>query len=248
MSRTVLITGGTKGLGAEIARAFHAAGDHVLAASRSASEFFQESERLRFTACDVRRPGDLAMAVRKAIDWTGRLDVMVNNAGHSEWKKLPDVDEVFWSKMLDINLKGSFFGCQAAAAAMKPGGCIINISSLAGKRGSANNAVYCAAKFGINGITQSLAKELGARGIRVNAVCPVYIETEGLIQALRDPQAPPQGLEPALYLEEFAANHSALGRMPKAFEVAQACLFLASPSASAVTGQCLNVDCGVLPQ
>ena len=131
---------------------------------------------------------------------------------------------------------------------MQEGASIVNISSLAGKRGSANNAVYCASKFGVNGITQALAKELGPRGIRVNAVCPVYIRTNGLLSALRESQAPPLGKDPADYLRDFASVNAALGRMPQASEVAQVCLFLSSPAASAVTGQCLNVDCGVLPQ
>jgi 3-oxoacyl-[acyl-carrier protein] reductase/meso-butanediol dehydrogenase/(S,S)-butanediol dehydrogenase/diacetyl reductase len=150
--------------------------------------------------------------------------------------------------MVDTVLKGTFFGCQAAARHLPPGGCIINISSLAGKRGSANNAVYCAAKFGVNGVTQALAKELGPRGIRVNAVCPVYVETDGLLKALREPEAPPRGRDVAAYLREFAASQAALTRLPLAEEVAQVCLFLASPAASAITGQCINVDCGVLPQ
>jgi 3-oxoacyl-[acyl-carrier protein] reductase/meso-butanediol dehydrogenase/(S,S)-butanediol dehydrogenase/diacetyl reductase len=131
---------------------------------------------------------------------------------------------------------------------MKRGGCIINVSSLAGKRGSANNSVYCAAKFGVNGITQALAKELGPKGIRVNAVCPVYVQTDGLLEALAEKDAPPAGQDADVYLRDFAIANSALGTLPTGEEIAQVCVFLASPAASAVTGQCINVDCGVLPQ
>jgi 3-oxoacyl-[acyl-carrier protein] reductase/meso-butanediol dehydrogenase/(S,S)-butanediol dehydrogenase/diacetyl reductase len=150
--------------------------------------------------------------------------------------------------MIETNLKSVLFGAQVAAQNLMKGGVILNISSLAGKRGSANNSVYCAAKFGVNGITQALAKELGPRGIRVNAICPVYINTPGLKSALQDPNSPAQGRDIQGYLKKFARGQSALGRLPEAREVANLCLFLASPAASAITGQCINVDCGVLPQ
>ncbi len=248
-SRTIVITGGGKGLGASLTRAFHIAGDHVLLVSRTDNGFAAEvGERARFSAGDVRRPADLQAAARAALDWTGRLDVWVNNAGYSEWKPAAQVDEAFWDTMLDTNLKGTFFGCQVAAEHLRPGGCIVNLSSLAGKRGSANNSVYCASKFGVNGVTQALAREFGPRGIRVNAVCPVYVQTDGLLEALNRPDAPPLGQEVQAYLKNFAASQSALGRLPTGEEVAQACLYLASPAASAITGQCINVDCGVMPQ
>jgi 3-oxoacyl-[acyl-carrier protein] reductase/meso-butanediol dehydrogenase/(S,S)-butanediol dehydrogenase/diacetyl reductase len=182
------------------------------------------------------------------MDWTGRLDVMINNAGASGWRPLDKIDETFWSMMLDVNMKSVLFGSQAAAAAMGQGGAIINVSSMAAKRGTANNSVYCAAKFGVNGITQALAKELGPRGIRVNAVCPVLVATDGLTEALAQEFAPAHGGSVEQFLESFTESNSALGRLPNADEVAQVCLFLASPAASAITGQCPNVDCGVFPQ
>jgi 3-oxoacyl-[acyl-carrier protein] reductase/meso-butanediol dehydrogenase/(S,S)-butanediol dehydrogenase/diacetyl reductase len=244
--RTVVVTGGSRGIGAVIADAFHALGDRVVVASRSAPPHLDE--RRRHVSCDVRVPADLRTAVEAAVAWSGGLDVLVSNAGTSGWKRLEDVDEAFWDDMIDTNLKGALFAAQAAAPHLRAGGCMINVSSLAGKRGSAHNAVYCAAKFGVNGITQALAKELGPRGIRVNAVCPVYVRTPGLEAALRDPAAPPAGDDVDRYLAEFARTQSALGRMPRAEEVARTCVFLASDAASAITGQCLNVDCGVLPQ
>ena len=248
-SRTVVITGGSRGIGAAIARVFHRAGERVLIASRTDTGLAKElGSGAHFQRCDVVRLQDLRELMREALDWTGRLDVLVNNAGISDWKTLAEVDENFWQRMMDVNLKSTFFACQAAAPHFKNGGSIINISSLAGKRGSANNAVYCAAKFGINGITQSLAKELGPKGVRVNAVCPVYVETDGLVKALSTEAAPTAGQDIKKYLAEFAKAQSALGRLPSGDEVAQACVFLASPAASAITGQCLNVDCGVLPQ
>jgi 3-oxoacyl-[acyl-carrier protein] reductase/meso-butanediol dehydrogenase/(S,S)-butanediol dehydrogenase/diacetyl reductase len=247
--RTVVVTGGTRGLGADITRAFHGAGDRVLVAARRRSELVDElGERVRFEACDVRRPADLRAAVDAAVEWTGHLEVLVNNAGYSKWKPLAEVEEFFWDDMLETNLKGVFFASQAAAVHLGKGGVIVNVSSLAGKRGSANNSVYCASKFGVNGVTQALAKELGPRGIRVNAVCPVYIQTEGLLEALSDTVSPARGDDTATYLSGFAASQTALGALPTGDQVAQSCLFLASAAAGAITGQCINVDCGVLPQ
>lgn len=249
MNRTIVITGGSRGLGAAITRAFLFAGDRVVIAARKDTGLAQKlGAHARFVPTDVRDPGALRAAVMEAMAWTGRLDVLVNNAGHSAWCPLAKIDEAFWDEMIATNLKSVLFASQAAAAVMGRGGVIVNISSLAGKRGSANNSVYCASKFGVNGITQSLAKELGPRGIRVNAVCPVYLRTEGLEEALAEPYSPAAGREILAYLSEFASSQAALGILPTEEQVAQACVFLASPAAGAITAQCINVDCGVLPQ
>ena len=247
--KTVIITGGTKGIGADIARRFMDANYNVLIGSRSKSGLAKESHKnLKFQKMDVRIESDHHTLVKLALDWSSSLDCYINCAGFSRWSPVEEVDEAFWNEILDINLKGTFWGCKVAAEHLKPGGAIINVSSLASKRGSANNSVYCASKFGVNGITQSLAKELGPRGIRVNAVCPVYVETPGLLDALENPHAPSKDQDTAKYLNEFAESQAALKRLPMGSEVADVCLYLASEAASAVTGQCINVDCGVLPQ
>jgi len=208
----------------------------------------EKNDNLMFQQIDVRKEKEIFTVARKTLEWTGTLTCFINCAGYSEWSPVESVNEDFWDKMIDTNLKGSFWGCKVAAKYLSEGGSIINVSSLAGKRGSANNSVYCASKFGVNGLTQALAKELGPKGIRVNAVCPVYVETPGLLEALQNPDAPPNGQKTEKYLEEFTAANTALHRLPKGSEIANLCFYLASPLASAITGQCINVDCGVLPQ
>jgi NAD(P)-dependent dehydrogenase (short-subunit alcohol dehydrogenase family) len=244
----VLVTGGGRGLGADISRAFHAAGYHVAIASRSDDHLAASlGARAMHVECDVRVPSSIDAAVAVAVAWGGRLEALVNNAGRSAWRPLAAIDEAFWDDMLSTNLKSVLFASQAAARRMTAGGAIVNVSSLAGKRGSANNSAYCAAKFGVNGLTQALAKELGPAGIRVNAVCPVYVRTEGLIEALGDPAAPAAGGDVEAYLRGFARDQAALRVLPEGRQIADACVFLASGAAGAITGQCINVDCGVLP-
>ena len=247
LTRTVAITGGNRGIGESITRAFSAAGWRVVVGART-EPLFADDHDIIFIPTDVRDAVALHALASAAVDLTGRLDAWVNCAGFSAWSPLGEVDEAFWNTMIDTNLKGTFFGCQAAAAHFTGSDpAIVNISSLAGRRGSANNTVYCASKFGVTAVTQSLAKELGGRNIRINAVCPVYVSTDGLLEALEDPRSPAGGGDVAEYLARFAASDAALKRLPKGEEVASAVLWLAGPGASAVTGQSLNVDCGVMP-
>ena len=243
----IAVTGGTQGIGRAIAELAFERGHAVSVCSRSARDPSLPAG-ISHVKADVRKREEMDRFVQSVKEQWGRLDIFINSAGISQWKALNALDEPFVSELIETNVLGTLWGCAAAAARMEEGGVIVNVSSLAGKRGSANNSAYCAAKFAVNGITQALAKELGSRGIRVNAVCPVYVRTEKILAALAAPASPAarQGVEP--YLKSFAASQTALGRLPSAREVAEVALFLASPSASAITGQCINVDCGTLPQ
>ena len=247
--KTAVITGGTKGIGAAIAGLFHSRGLHVVVGARRDNGFVRKlGKRAFFVKMDVRKEEGHGKLLQLALKNTGRADVYVNCAGFSQWKSVEKITGPFLDEMLEVNLKGAFWGCRAAARHMTKGGVIINISSLAGKRGSVHNAAYCMSKFGVTGLTQSLAKELGPRGIRVNAVCPAYVPTDGVLQALEEKYSPAEGGDVPAYLKAFARTQAALQRLPTAREVAQLCWFLASDEASAITGQSINVDCGVYPQ
>ena len=248
MTRSVVITGGNRGIGRAITSEFVKAGYHVIVGARKSENIESiDPDRVSFFAMDVRDEDVHIALAEKAISIAGNLDVWVNNAGISSWRPITAIDEKFFDELMNINLKGAFWGCKAAAQNMPNGGAIINISSIAGKRGSANNAMYCATKFGVNGLTQSLCKELGPSNIRVNALCPVLIETNGLAEALAEEYAP--GVNgTSEFLSNFRIVNAALGRLPTGEDVANMAVFLASDAANGITGQCINIDCGVFPQ
>ena len=245
--KTAIVTGGTKGIGLSIVNSFINKGYNVVVGARKDNDLeIKFGSKVKFVSIDVKIEKDHQKLIKTAFEWTGQIDVYINNAGFSEWRPIQNIDESLFEDLIGTNLKGTLWGCKAAAKSFKNKGVIINISSLAGKRGSANNSLYCASKFGVNGLTQALAKELGSRSIRVNAVCPVLIKTEGLTEALDSPYSP--AYKNDSFFKEFINNQSALGRLPTGSEVGALCLFLASNTSSAITGQCINIDCGVLPQ
>lgn len=246
--KSVAITGASRGIGRAIAIHFAENDYMVFVGARSKIDGIPaELERnIHYVRMDASIPEGHEVLVAKALEISGKLDVYVNNAGFSEWRPIEKIDQSFLQDIFSLNLFGYFWGCKFASANMNDGGVIINVSSLAARRGTPNNSAYVATKFGVAGLTQSLAKELGSRGIRVNAVCPVLVDTPGLIEALKKEGAPGfNGVEE--FLRGFALSQTALGALPKEQDIAELCLFLASNSAKSITGQSINVDCGTLP-
>lgn len=238
---TTVVTGASSGLGAGFARALASAGsDLVLAARREdrlqalAEELRSNGAQVEAVAADVAAPEDCARVAEVALDRFGRIDALVNNAGiGSAVPALKETPEGF-RRLVDVNLTGVFWMAQACAARMQHGGAIVNISSVLGQVAPRfPQAAYAASKAGVIGLTRDLAGEWsGRRGIRVNALCPGYFDsemTEGEGKVLR----------------EMVATHSMMGRFGEQEELDTALLFLASPASTYVTGTTLTVDGGL---
>ena len=243
----LVITGGSKGLGLDISQKFLDMGWRVTSGSRT-----KPLNNLNLNACfshvvtDVRDRESVKNLLGTAVSKFGDVNCFINNSGYSEWRSLDSISEDFLQDIIQTNLMGYFWGSQAAAKVLSSGDSIINISSLAARRGTANNSAYVASKFGVAGLTQSLSKELGSAGIRVNAVCPVLVRTEGLMEALNGNDAPAGG-NPESFLSDFAVDQTSLGFLPSGQDVANLCYFLAGSDAKAITGQSISVDSGVFP-
>lgn len=242
MSKSVLITGGSRGIGAATAVYFARKGYKVAITynnSAYAAKAMKETMALNgceFYAipCDVKNPMQVESAVKQAANAFGRLDVMVNNAGIALQKLITDTTDDEWQNIISTNLSGVFYGCRAAARTMvsQKSGSIVNISSIWGISGASMEVAYSATKAGIIGLTKALAKELGPSGIRVNCVAPGVIDTE---------------MNANLDISAFAAlaDDTPLGRIGSADEVASAIYYLAD-DASFVTGQVLGTDGGII--
>ena len=245
--KVAIVTAGNKGIGLEITKKLVDNNYKVIVGARTNFLEKDYKNKIDFFQVDLTNYSEHQKLVKKAIEIYGRLDLYVNNLGISEWMPISQIDKKFLDKLIYTNLYSAFWGCKASEKFLQNEGSIINISSIAGKRGSKNNSAYVATKFAINGLTQSLSKELGSKKIRVNAICPVLIKTEGLLKALNDSHSPASD-KVNNFFRDFTQSQSALNRLPTGGEVGDMVVFLASEKASAVTGQCINVDCGVFPQ
>ena len=232
----VLITGGSRGIGAACVRAFAAAGDRVAfiyRASAKAAEDIAKGTGAYPIRADLSDPAEAARAAEEAISALGGVDVLVNNAGVAQIKLFTDLTDGDWRRVLSTDLDGAFYLTRAVARDMiaRHSGRIVNIGSMWGKVGASCEVHYSAAKAGLRGMTMALAKELGPSGITVNCVEPGVIETE--MNAALDERT-----------RADLADATPLCRLGTPAEVAAAVRFFASDAAAFITGQCLGVDGG----
>ncbi|MCK4324235.1 MAG: SDR family oxidoreductase [Armatimonadetes bacterium] len=251
--RIAVVTGGGRGIGAQICRTFAQQGAGVAvvdiqqeAAGQVAEAIGRSAGQAIAVACDVTDRDDVEQAADQVEQELGPLAIWVNNAGVSYILPFLECTEQIWDQTLEVNLKGAYLGCQAAVRRMAPRqrGVIINMSSQSGKVGNSHYAAYCASKFGVIGLTQSLAVEFAAQGIRVNAICPGVVPTPMWDTQIED-YARKRDLEPGQVMSYFESEIP-MGRVGNAEEIAQAALFLASDEAAYITGQALNVSGGAV--
>lgn len=248
-----IVTGGGRGIGRAVALALAREGaDIVIAeldqagAKRTAEEVGALGRRSLATTTDVTSGADLRAMVDRAKAEFGRIDILINNAGIYRAAATLDVTEDHWDAIMNINAKAVFFATQAVLPTMmaQKSGAIVNLASMAGKIGSTTNLPYNASKAAVVSMTKSLALAHAGDGIRVNCVCPGFVETDMWTVVSRD-QGKLLGMTP----EEFTRRRVAsvpLGRMEKPEDVAHVVAFLAGPRSGYMTGQALSVDGGLV--
>jgi gluconate 5-dehydrogenase len=248
--KVAVITGAAVGFGRVISAGLAEYGCNVVAADIDAEAIRQTVEAVEGKGrkaiglqADVGKPEQIQKLFQTAVDTMGTVDVLVNCAGISQHDPAESTPLETWDRVIDVNLRGTFLCCQAAARIMltKGKGTIINFSSIAGVVGVGRGAnAYCASKGGVNTLTKQLALEWASRGIRVNAIAPCQFMTPGLELVMKDPQFDPKKL-----METWVSNIP-IGRVGQPEEMFGPVLFLASEASSMVTGTVLEVDGGYL--
>jgi NAD(P)-dependent dehydrogenase (short-subunit alcohol dehydrogenase family) len=236
-NKTAIVTGGASGIGAAIAKEFTDAGAQV--AIFDLQEPYEGAPYGRFFRGDVACEGDVRRAIDGIVNEHGAIDILVNNAGVEIASQVASMSSEEWDRLFDVNLKGGFLMTKHAAARLRRGGAILNISSIDAFVSYSGLAAYDASKAALLAFTRALAVELGPAGIRVNAICPGYIDTPLLQQYFeREP-------DPAASRADITGQHP-LRRLGTPADVARCALFLASDAAAFVSGTYLTVDGGLL--
>jgi 3-oxoacyl-[acyl-carrier protein] reductase len=242
--KVAVVTGASKGIGASIARHLAAEGAAVVVdyvssradAERVVAEITRAGGRAIAVQADVARPADVTRLFAEAVNAFGRVDVLVNNAGVYEFRPLGDITEEHFHKLFDLNVLGLLLASREAVRHFGiEGGSIVNISSIASTLSPADASVYSGTKAAVDAVTRSLAKELGPRNIRVNAVNPGMVETEGVHAA---------GLDQSDFRKQVEAK-TPLGRIGQPRDVAPTVVFLASEDSGWMTGESLVIAGGL---
>jgi len=239
--KTALVTGGASGIGEAIVRRFHAEGAAVALFDRNpVSDKLREElvERSRFLQGDVSEESQVRDGVTQTFAAFGSLDILVNCAGVEESGTVVELSSATWDHVMAVNLRSAFLFSKYAIPLMQAGGAIIHISSIDALVSYAGNAAYDASKAGLLALTRTMAIDHGRAGIRVNAICPGYIDTPLLAGWFARTENPGQTRR------DVSALHP-LGRIGRADEVAAAALFLASNESAFITGTHLVVDGGL---
>lgn len=233
--RSALVTGASQGIGLACACALAQAGARVTLVARNAERLEEVVAALR---ADGHEAEALALdvqdqaAIRRALAGQ-RFDILVNNAGTNRPKPIDQVTEEDYAAVMELNVRATYFLTQTVIEAMPTGGSVINVSSQMGHVGAKNRSLYCASKAAVEGMTRAMAVELGPRGIRVNTLCPTFIET---------PMTQPFFQEPGF--REAVLAQIPLARLGRIEDVMGPVVFLASPAANLITGSALMVDGG----
>lgn len=248
-NKIALITGGGTGIGRSTAILFAQEGATVVVIGRRESKLIETVDtvqrnggRADYVVSDISNVSDTERVIKETARRFGGLDILVNNAGVFRGIKITDVTESEYDRIMDINLKGTFFMCRYAVTEMEKrgGGAIVNVASILGMKGyrAGSTSVYSASKAGVIMLTKALALELVPYKIRVNCVCPAVVETE-IFETLGIPKEKiPERMK------RWESYHP-MGRNGRPEEVARAILYLASDDSSWATGSILNVDGGV---
>lgn len=239
--RHVVITGGGRGIGAEIARRFAKQGDRITVLARTREEVEKIADEVGGygVRCDVGEPASVEAAFMAA----GPVDVLINNAGMARSSPVLKTDVRVWDEHLKVNLTGAFLCSLKVLPGMssRSNGRIINVASVAGQKGYAYLAAYCASKHGLIGLTRSLAAEYAERGVTVNAICPGYVDG-ALLQSSIQNIVDKTGRDADEVRSELEARNPQR-RFLDAEEIAAMCVFLASDEARGINGQAISV-CG----
>ena len=240
-TRVVIITGGSKGLGAGLVQAYLDAGDRVATCSRSSTDQVAAwaadpatADRFLFVPADLAKSADAETFVKEVINRWGQVDVLVNNAGVARDGVLGLTSDDDIDTVVDLNIKGTLYMSRLVSRRMlvRKTGSIVNISSIVGRSGYRGLAVYSATKAAQEGLTRALARELGSHGITVNAIAPGYLRTE-MSHGLDEGQ-----------LQQIIRRTPA-GRLGEPADIARACQFLTDPRNDYMTGQVIVIDGGL---